>query len=63
MKGVAPDQSIHCGLEVRVFQHDISRYIDVTAAYQLVHIGASERFTVCNGIKRMETCLSDPKVE
>jgi hypothetical protein len=63
MKGVARYQSLHRGLKLRIFLHENSRYIDVTAAYQLTHIDASERFIGCNGIKRKETCLRDPKVE
>jgi len=63
MKGMARDQSLHRGLKLRIFLHKGSRYIDVTAAYQLVHIDASERFIGCNGIKRKETLLIKRKDE
>ena len=63
MEGVARDQPIHRGLKLQIFLHDRSRYINVTAAYQLAHIDASERFIGCNRIKRTETCVLNRKVE
>ena len=58
VQGVARDQPLHSSLQLGLFGHDYSGYIDVTGAYQLAHLLASPCVTSCNRIKRTETCTS-----
>src|SRR5262249_43828452 len=58
---MAGHKAVDFCLQLGLFRQPFSCYVDVTGAYQAADVLARRGFSVCNRIRRAETCAPSPK--